>query len=497
MTTRIGTHQSQDLVRPAGGYRLVGVGMLFAGWWAYRTGLLRLIELRTYFAVLEAASRRCVLRRGTRPRFTVTELSVLLGVASERDVRRSLSRLSTLGLVRFQCESMCFAMDVNELSFDQDAFQEQFQGVVNRKRRVPVPRRTLRMLARCRRPAVIATVLGTLFRCVYAKGLNVASEGSVSSTWIADVFQLDARNVKRARAALRARGWLDDRPSDHWHRQRYGARVAVNLEWGEGAPWMARRSPPRASPNGCKSPPPETNRKLLNGFNNQKPSPAPGIGVYKSPRPDLRAVRSEDLAELPRLLVLFDRARRAGWVSGSEYDRIQFVAAAFRARRLARRNVCGFFLTLVRGRMWHHLQAADEDEARRHLRAHFHGGPADAGRATVSIRIVPTRDIHLVAQLTSLASQRRYPGDPFELVQHHSSWNRDRWDRALRGWLGAAVPGGGTVVIPSSQHPKDAHSAGLGLPTESPLPPHGRRSSAGRSGVKVEPSEKRLRVLAE
>lgn len=293
MTTKVSTQRCVGVMKPDGGYRLVGVGMLFAGWWAYRTGLLKLIDLRTYFAVMEAMSRRCKLPRGSTPRFTVAELRVLLGIESEREVRRALARIASLGLVRFQSESVRLASDVNELSFDQCAFQEQFRGVANRQRRVPVPRRTLRMLARCRGPVVIATVLGTLLRCVYAKGLNIAAEGSVSTTWIAEVFEVDPRNVKRARAALKARGWLSEVLSDHWHRQRYGARVMVNMQWSDTAPSAARRSPPQSPRSQCKSPPPETNRKLLNGFNNQKPSSE--LGVHKSSGPDLRAVRSEDL----------------------------------------------------------------------------------------------------------------------------------------------------------------------------------------------------------
>ena len=42
--------------------------------------------------------------------------------------------------------------------------------IPNHARRVPVPRRILRLLAGGCRPAMIATILGHLFRCLYVKG---------------------------------------------------------------------------------------------------------------------------------------------------------------------------------------------------------------------------------------------------------------------------------------------------------------------------------------
>ena len=71
-----------------------------------------------------------------------------------------------------------------------------------------MPRRTLRLLAGGARPALIATILGHLLRCLYLKGGKCSARGRVKASWIADTFGVGLRRVKEARQELIAMGWL-------------------------------------------------------------------------------------------------------------------------------------------------------------------------------------------------------------------------------------------------------------------------------------------------
>ena len=77
-----------------------------------------------------------------------------------------------------------------------------------------VPRRILRLLAGGARPALIATTLGTLLRCLSRRRSGWVGRGRVKASWIADVFGVDLRGVKAARLELVALGWLSPEPSD-------------------------------------------------------------------------------------------------------------------------------------------------------------------------------------------------------------------------------------------------------------------------------------------
>jgi hypothetical protein len=337
--------------------------------------------------------------------------------------------------------------DLPSAVFASDDFTDAFAQIANRRRRVPVPRRTLRLLARASRPVLVATVLGHLFRCVYSKGVLVASEGSVASSWVAAVFDVDQRNVKCARSTLAAMDWLAFVDCDHWHRQRYGQRVNVNLTWQDRQCSKmgldVRQSPPQGLPNSTKIPPPKENRKLLKGLKNQKPKVSAeraGVQIRKHGLPDLGNVQREDLQDAARLMLLYDQARDRGIVGGSEHERLQFATAAVRASRRATSNTGGFFIRLVRDRLFHHATAVEESLAQRMLKRHLFESVAtpEARDTATRTKIVnpPHSDVRLVARLSRAATEGGYTGDPFELLQRHSpDWSRHRWDSAMRAWL--------------------------------------------------------------
>jgi hypothetical protein len=70
---------------------------------------------------------------------------------------------------------------------------------VSFSRRIPVPRRLVRFLAKgCSRVA-LATMLGHLFRCLYYRQGHYRAEGLSKASWIAEVFGVSLRAVKTAR----------------------------------------------------------------------------------------------------------------------------------------------------------------------------------------------------------------------------------------------------------------------------------------------------------
>ena len=83
----------------------------------------------------------------------------------------------------------------------------------------------------------------------------------------------------------------------------------------------------------------------------------------------MRDIRLEDLRRLSSLRALFKQAVAANWVSGSESDFQNFVAAAVRATRLDRESLrtadpVRVFVGIVRKRLWGHITAEQEERAR-------------------------------------------------------------------------------------------------------------------------------------
>ena len=60
--------------KPRGGYRIITAAILAAAWWAYRCKLIRLVDLRVWFAAHEMDARRCRIEPDLPCRFTLGEL---------------------------------------------------------------------------------------------------------------------------------------------------------------------------------------------------------------------------------------------------------------------------------------------------------------------------------------------------------------------------------------------------------------------------------------
>lgn len=146
-----------------------------------------------------------------------------------------------------------------------------------------------------------------------------------------------------------------------------------------------------------------------------------------------------DLESTESLLRLWSQACSRGWVRGSDHERLEFIASAVHARRFGVKNPPGLFVSRVRQHRRSSLTLADEDEARRLLRESEERGPEPSAplRSHHAEPALTPEDVRLVARISTLAMQRGYSGNLFDLVRSKlSGWTQSRWDRATQCWLG-------------------------------------------------------------
>jgi len=215
--------------------------------------------------------------------------------------------------------------------------------------------------------------LGHLLRCLYLRRGKAAGVGTCKATWLAAVFGISDRNAKAARQHLIAIGFLKPVQRPQWHLNRFGRAVQVNLAWSRESEHSGSAPPAGLSPS--ESSPLDSEKKLLTEYKNQNPAFRGPTGVCNGAgkEPNLRHIVPEDLRSLNRLLKLFAQAVSAGFVTGGEHERLQFVAAAIHAKSVGTRNPCGLFAFLVRKRLWSFITQDDEELARRKLRDHEFG----------------------------------------------------------------------------------------------------------------------------
>jgi hypothetical protein len=470
--------------KPAGGYQLIPAVHLALAWWCYRAKLIRLADLRVWFAAWEMRARRCRRPSPLPRRFGLAELQRLTGL-SPRRLAESLRRLQAAGLLTWSGSAIGFPASSDAVPLpDPAAFGRFLDRIPNHRRRVPVPRRILRLLAGGARPALIATILGHLLRCLYLKEGGCSARGRVKASWIADTFGVALRRVKEARRELVALGWLIPLEAGQWELNRWGAHVRINLDWSrldgvDGRPVAAaggQALAPPAPDSGAGSAPPESDEEPLRDVNNQEPAQGGPTGVYNgmgeekstepaqplpsvvpaaapaagttmpgaatgqadagpAGKPNLRHVVPEDLRDTGRLLDLYEQAVGRGMALPSEWGRLRFVAVAEHARVVGTKNPCGLFARLVRAGLWHFATGDDEAAASVRLRRHLHGEmPQRRVEPAAGIRPGPgwSDDARLVQAVREVAARAGLRGDPFPLLKREKpEWSRERWDRAV------------------------------------------------------------------
>jgi|LNFM01.1.fsa_nt_gb hypothetical protein len=423
--------------KPAGGFQFIAVPELASAWWAYTEGLIRIPDLRAWFACHEAKARRCGGKGRGEARFNLDEIRGLTGVPVSK-LRGSIGRLEAAGLLAWSESALSFG-DGHDLG---DGFATFLSELPNNARRVPVPRRIVRLIAGGSRPALIACILGHLLRCLYYRKGSVEPQGRCKASWIAQAFGVSLRRVKEARAELLRLGWLITADAPQWQLNRWGAWVSINLDWhrldgvsdSSGEP---KSAPPRADSE-PKSAPPKTDKEPLRENKNQKPAAGGPSGFSNSDGqggenpPTLRDVVPADLRDTGRLLSLYAEAVRLDLVRDSDSERLKFVAAAEHARVIGTKNPCGLFVRFVRGKLWNFLTHDDEDAANRRLNQHFRPRlEIPAAPPVTAPRPVLSEDARMVQAVENAAKRVGFRGDAFYLLRkERPDWTRDRWEAA-------------------------------------------------------------------
>lgn len=351
--------------KPAGGFCLISGTSLLRAWAAYRRRDLRLLDLRVWFACFELVARRCVAKKGIRPKYSLDEIHALVGGTGGEHIHQAVTRLERSGLVIWG--ETCITLPRPDLGSGDLDLALVCEQVANHRRLVPVPRRIIRLIAGGARRVVIATILGHLFRCLYYRNGRCEPEGTCKGSWIAGVFNVSLRNVKSARQHLVRIGWLEAIERRQTYLNRFGQRVRINLDWSRSDISGRPKRSPLSALSTTRSAPPYEDKKLSSRFDqHQKPGDGPA-GVCRKPgragRPALRHVVRNDLRDPRRLEELREEAIKKGFIGCSECDRLRFFAAAEHAKATGTRNPCGLFATLVRRKLWHFATQDDEDAA--------------------------------------------------------------------------------------------------------------------------------------
>lgn len=366
--------------KPIGGYRLIRSDELIASWQALQAGRIDLYALRVLWAQHEIAARRCSLKEGRRGEVGTRELCALIGSTSASRVRAACKALKAAGLSPRDYLAHADAPSANATSLSRAETKVSATG-----RPVPVPRRTLRYLAKGPRRSVQATILGHLFRCAYfhAKRGACSYQGTCKSSWIAEQFGISLSKAKSARSTLAAIGWLrlEGRSQTYWNRN--GAWVEISASWNlpvRATPAMTdkpvrrdRESTPPPAFSTRRSAPPESYKEPPSRDQTTR-NPAPkaagprtGFEAGKGRGATMRDVTLGDLRSTERLLELFADAVQARYVEDNPAARLRFVTAAERAMARGTRNPPGFFAALVRSNQWHG-SLEEEDRAASRLR---------------------------------------------------------------------------------------------------------------------------------
>ena len=214
------------------GYKLIRADQLTAALAAANARTINFRALRAYLgcfeliAIREAAERSTTkLRKTPLRRFLASELAALIDPEEHVSVSRELSQLKRAGLLTFS-EAAIIVSDAPI----QGAELHSLIGGRGTRRLIPVPRRVLRFLASCSKPALVKTVIAYLLRgLTLDKTGEIKSTGTAKVSWICKLCQISERAARSARAELIRTGWITkDTGSFQRKLNRDGAYFVIN-----------------------------------------------------------------------------------------------------------------------------------------------------------------------------------------------------------------------------------------------------------------------------
>ena len=466
---------------PKGGFHFITVAQLCMAWWAYRERLIELRDLRAWLACHEIGHERFWLERGRTPSFSYDEVHKLTGGGGgPTSTAESIGRLKRVGLVTvFKPSKLELAVSPDQLRVELPGYWEML-GLIEQRNakgrvtdrsggsKVPVQRNVLKLLAGGAKAGVIAAAFGHMIRGLFYRERLCAPNGACKASWIAEVFGIDVRTVKRGRAHLvQELGLLIPQEGTPQRvKNSCGEWYRFNLDWERPGPEQpaavdnseavaTRLSPPHAESTPSLTPP-KRNRDLPSEAKTQTPGSAQTPGVYSSnqrlPKPTLRRVIPPDLGDIVRLFVLFGEAKRRGLVTGElevgNRDLREFVALAEHARTIGTRNPCGLFRWLVerfgktfvlRGKtLTVHQLVTEGDEAAAHERIKRHLC-ADQFQREEKPKQRPrdlfkelSDDARFARAAQDLLRRRGFNAHPLVYIRRERpEWTRERWDAAV------------------------------------------------------------------
>ncbi len=288
----------------AGGFVLVPVASLIGAWRGCRSAPLGIGDFRAWLACHEMKARRCVVQEGRTPAFGHPELARLCGV-SEKRARSAVNRLVGAGLLTWSDQVIDFP-DPGPGSASVPGDDHLADSIGEGEGSLAIPRRILRLLVGGARPALIATALAILLRCLSRGRGGFKSRGRVKASWIARVFDVDLRRVKAARKELIDAGWIAPEPTDQWAENRWGRAYTIDLACDRIAIPDGRRLPPPPASAGRRLPPPDSDPEPLREDKNQEPAPGGPAGFQiqeaaeeQSPQPPPPVPRATGAPAIP------------------------------------------------------------------------------------------------------------------------------------------------------------------------------------------------------
>ena len=392
-----------------GGFAPIPVMQICLAWWLYHNKHITAHQFRVYFALQEMKLRRNHTkesngRGGKRaPFYTPQEVAKLTGDGDSPDdikaIRRSVSKLNKIGMVIAEQTSLSFARSPDQINVeDMDGFWKFWQVIRNRSRVVPVPRRTLRAIAKGFKKSTMGVLLAMLVRSIYwhKREGTIRVDSRTKASWIVQVFGICERSVIAGRQELRTMGWCAEIPVNQTMLNRYGPRDLINVDWSASqrckkpANDEAKFAPP-PSQKELKFAPPNKNRiplstkediKNRNSKSTANAASVRGIREKSSDQkssakntrpagpPKLIAIDPRHLADTNSLLELHKQAIKAGLSDESEYSRLRFFALAEHARSRGREPQ-KLFRWLLKNQKFEFVTQAAEDAANNRLKDHF------------------------------------------------------------------------------------------------------------------------------